>query len=944
MREINKIAEGLFEKVRDRFEDVSLGDENAKATQDPEKARFFNFDYVVDGANHGNITMSLIDERALKIYFSKNITDELDEHEKQHWYSFLRELREFAKRNLLSFEPRDITRSTLKHRDIQQQSKADATFDKDEVIGESRLYGTSKSSYEKFGPARIIVRHSKPVVDEATGARSRHINSIYVENHEGERFKLPFKSLTGARAMARHVSAGGVPHDDLGKHICEMAQECGKLKPFMNNVRRRTFEDAETQSMVEAAFEYHGLLNNTLKRMSGKKGYAHCKEQFTATSTSYIPEDDINLDEIKERFIKRVFNDKMTDALPLVHKAYKMKKDNKFTEQFENWATAVSEGTWAFPETDGDKQQLMDLLSQELPVGVDAQNATNALYNIFGDDELFDALQELAEVDPQADARDTVMDHLADKNPTLYQAILDEIGDEDTPEPAEGDEQEVAEAFEPKAVINGKQVDLSSIELDGVESWDRPDYADAYAAAAEFTDGTPLTDDELEELTEKYGDIINMKAHDMLESVASDAAEENAEPGKFNKKYGSGDGGMDGVVYEAKEECKYCGGECPNDEEHACDGYLGDIDDLYKDEVKEAMNPDAKVVYKLFGKISRHEDEGFEMLDSCPVWTQLWDATDGDVEAMLAKATPRQLAAMKNELTEVIQELFESKDKIKYDPKTGKLTGWEHEGDWKKTKGKDPVGKIHHMSDVARKRTEKLVKEPMKEDEEDDGSFEAIQSAIIRRIAHNHHELLMKLGPDGVLEAAREIAEFAAPVEEIGSSDVSGWVRQIERDAGIEQKDSDLHEAFERALQEAAINVGDIIRDKTQPEISGKVVGDMEENYTIQVDGEQYHIKKLNAEKVAKEAIELPDNPDYKPYDKPTFQRKGITPGQPNKTLPGINPADQREKQPWAGYNTDEPAYKRKAQYELEKEKLQKLKPANDPKLEDIMKLSGLLK
>ena len=44
MREIDKIAEGLFEKIRDRFEDVSLGNDNAKATSDPEKARFFNFD------------------------------------------------------------------------------------------------------------------------------------------------------------------------------------------------------------------------------------------------------------------------------------------------------------------------------------------------------------------------------------------------------------------------------------------------------------------------------------------------------------------------------------------------------------------------------------------------------------------------------------------------------------------------------------------------------------------------------------------------------------------------------------------------------------------------------------------------------------------------------------------------------------------------------------
>jgi len=632
MREIDKIAEGLFEKIRDRFEDVSLGDDKAKATSDPEKARFFNFDYVIDGDNHGNITMSLIDETSLKVYFSKNISDNLDDEQKKEWYSFLRELREFARRNLLSFEPRDITRSTLKHRDIQQQSKADSTYDKDEVVAESKLYGTSKSSYEKFGPVRIIVRHSKPVVDEMTGARSRNINSVYVENDQGERFKMPFKSLTGARAMARHVSAGGSPHDELGQHITEMAQECAQLKPFLNNVRRRTFEDDETQSMVESAFEYHGLLNNTLKRMSGKKGYSRCKEQFSATSTSYIPEDEVNLEEMKERFIKRVFNDKMTDALPLVHKAYKMKKENKFTEQFETWATAISEGTWALPQTDEDKDKLIDILSQELPVGVDAQNATNVLYNIFGDDKLFDALDELATVDPEADARDIVMDHLMDKNPTMYQAILDAIGDEDTPEPAETGSEggDLDESYTPPPVIiNGKQVDLGSIELDGVESWDRPDYADAYAASAEFTDGTPLTDDELDELTEKHGDIINMRAHDMLEG----------------NTYGSGDSGMDGVVYEERE----------------------DQDDLL-------------------------------------------------------------------------------------------------------------------------------------------ANIESIQSAIIRRILNNigeHSELLRKAGPEGVMNASADVASFHAPMEEIGSSDISAMVREVYNEVGVEYpeaQDSELEEAFKKKL------------------------------------------------------------------------------------------------------------------------------------------------
>jgi hypothetical protein len=775
MREINKIAEGLFEKIRDRFEDVSLGNDNAKATTDPEKARFFNFDYVVDDTNHGNITMSLIDETSLKVYFSKNISSDLDDEQKKEWYSFLRELREFARRNLLSFEPRDITRSTLKHRDIQQQSKADSTYDADEVVAESRMYGTLNRSYESFGPVRIKLQHTKPIMDETHGARSRNIAAVFVENDQGERFRLPFENLTGARAMARHVSAGGVPTDDLGRHITEMVGEMTTLRPFVRGMARRTFEDAVTKEMVESAFGYHALLKNTLKKLKGKRGYTEFKESFKPA----LVEDDANVAELKELFVKKTLDERIEQALPLVHKAYNIMKENNnpYAQQFENWADKLSEGSWALPDTDDDVEQLIDWMSEEHPVGVDAQDATNSLYNIIGDDRLFDRLQELADIDPTADARDVVSSWLYDNLPQVYQRIESEMGDPDMPAEPSEDNQEVDESYTPPPVmINGKQVDLGSIELDGVESYDRPDYADAYASAATFTDGTALTDDELDELSDKHGDIINMRAHDMLEDKEYGQAipgstenmlattNENEEDQLANiediqsaiirrilnsindhsellkkagpegimnaasdvasfhapmEEIGSSDISIMvrevyrevGVDYpeevnEDKEECKYCGGDCPNDEEHACDGYLGDIDDLYK--------------------------------------------------------------------------VTEAKDKVTYDPKTGKLTGWEHEGDWKKSKGKkkDPIGKIHNLSDKARRETEKM------------------------------------------------------------------------------SEDETLEEAFERALNEAAINVGDMIRDKTQPEIQGKVVGDQDENYIIKVEGEHYHILKLNAEVVKKGLLE----------------------------------------------------------------------------------------
>ena len=37
------------------------------------------------------------------------------------------------------------------------------------------------------------------------------------------------------------------------------------------------------------------------------------------------------------------------------------------------------------------------------------------------------------------------------------------------------------------------------------------------------------------------------------------------------------------LLPEEAEECRYCGGDCPRDEEHACDGYLGNIDQLYEE-------------------------------------------------------------------------------------------------------------------------------------------------------------------------------------------------------------------------------------------------------------------------------------------------------------------------------------------------------------------------
>ena len=71
-----------------------------------------------------------------------------------------------------------------------------------EKVSESNLYGTTKTSFQSVGEARLVIKHSAPVNPTVAGGRTHRIESLFIENKAGERFKYPFKHLNGARAMA----------------------------------------------------------------------------------------------------------------------------------------------------------------------------------------------------------------------------------------------------------------------------------------------------------------------------------------------------------------------------------------------------------------------------------------------------------------------------------------------------------------------------------------------------------------------------------------------------------------------------------------------------------------------------------------------------------------------------------------------------------------------
>jgi hypothetical protein len=139
---------------------------------------------------------------------------------------------------------------------------------------------------------------------------------------------------------------------------------------------------------------------------------------------------------------------------------------------------------------------------------------------------------------------------------------------------------------------------MGNMEMNTPASSEMPSDSDMEDYSAVMGEGR-MSDqliDDAENMTKKEFEKKHGKeaARDMFdESINEDSDEEKArqralakadepERGEERKKVSLKKAPWEESIKEEEEECKYCGGDCPNDEEHACDGYLGDIDGLYE--------------------------------------------------------------------------------------------------------------------------------------------------------------------------------------------------------------------------------------------------------------------------------------------------------------------------------------------------------------------------
>ena len=116
--------------------------------------------------------------------------------------------------------------------------------------------------------------------------------------------------------------------------------------------------------------------------------------------------------------------------------------------------------------------------------------------------------------------------------------------------------------------------------------------------------------------------------------------------------------------------------------------------------------------------------------------------------------------------------------------------------------------------------TEKARLDAFDLDEGYDEDDNPVANAITRRILLQRVDLLAKHGPEKVAQAIGDVAEFVGDVDEIGSSDVSGWIKQIEQSlGGVDEGIGDVAKKVGSALATGAKAVGKAIVGKDDDEL-----------------------------------------------------------------------------------------------------------------------------
>jgi hypothetical protein len=436
-------ARKLFDLLVSRDFDPEMLDALGKPAADPAEAEIFSFDFRAEsGKDYGTVVIMLGDDNNLDVYCSDNVGKTMEDSDKDDWFQFLEQLKHFSVKNFLSFSTKNLNR--LRYSMQGQAAIKEGLFES--------WQGKKDISWNAgANESRLMIKHKRSLGEGE--ARFRYVENLFIETAEGERYKLPFRNLTAGKAMLEHVRNGGRPYDLRGQHIAEMVNELTVLSRFKRANAGKLLE-GDTAALVEQVTQYFENLKHNLKSLSTRTGYSTYFESWAPAEPT---EQEVVIEGLKHLFVTQSIDQRVEEALPLIARIQQQENAMKEAAIFESWADQLMEGTWQTPDTPEKQSKLIELLSQDLPVGADATNATEQLYDLLGDDELFDQLQELANRDANADARQVILNRMQqlDSDPDVMKVItslnIDSTAEMNPPEQTPADLEPTQEAVKDPA-------------------------------------------------------------------------------------------------------------------------------------------------------------------------------------------------------------------------------------------------------------------------------------------------------------------------------------------------------------------------------------------------------------------------------------------------------------------------------------------------------------
>lgn len=248
----------------------------------------------------------------------------------------------------------------------------------------SAAMGSVKTSYQQTEGARLIIRHNNPVNEEVRGSRSRHIKALFIENNQGERFKYPFKHLLAARAMTHHVAEGGTPYDELGSKIVSLSEERERLLKVASYIK--------SNGLQEQAGDINSVVKGRLDEIKSVLG----RYNPDSLRKDVYEEDATEVDNLKEKLTKNVFDESIQDMLPKLGgylRAYNQRQaaQESFDQLQQQVEVAESIAVTALPETD-----LLDVMVYESPT-VSTTELINMVLPVLEDEQLKASVSKVAE-------------------------------------------------------------------------------------------------------------------------------------------------------------------------------------------------------------------------------------------------------------------------------------------------------------------------------------------------------------------------------------------------------------------------------------------------------------------------------------------------------------------------------------------------------------------